>query len=124
MSRRPVLILVIVALLLVAAGGGYLLRDRIGRSSTVVPSTPPAAAGVAPAGAPQHRFLAVAPHVRPAVVHLGTIQRAKSRRGPNLPQGNDDPFFRDFFNQFFGSVGPDSPSEFRRPRPGPRATIA
>lgn len=57
----------------------------------------------------------VAQHVRPAVVHLGTIQKAKSRRGPNVPQGNDDPFFRDFFNQFFGSEGPDSRSEFRRP---------
>ncbi len=60
-------------------------------------------------------FVDVAQHVRPAVVHLGTIQRAKSRRGPNLPQGNDDPFFRDFFNQFFGSEGPDTRSEFRRP---------
>ena len=60
-------------------------------------------------------FVDVAQQVRPAVVHLGTIQRAKSRRGPNLPQGNDDPFFRDFFNQFFGSEGPDSRSEFRRP---------
>ena len=60
-------------------------------------------------------FVDVAQQVRPAVVHLGTIQRAKARRGPNLPQGNDDPFFRDFFNQFFGSEGPDSRSEFRRP---------
>ncbi|HEY7203239.1 MAG TPA: Do family serine endopeptidase [Methylomirabilota bacterium] len=114
MSRRPVLILVIVALLLVAAGGGYLLRDRIGRSP-VVPSSPQAAAGVALAESLQMGFVDVAQHVRPAVVHLGTIQRAKSRRGPNLPQGNDDPFFRDFFNQFFGSEGPDSRSEFRRP---------
>jgi serine protease Do/serine protease DegQ len=57
----------------------------------------------------------VAQQVRPAVVHLGTIQRAKSRRGPNVPPDNNDPFFRDFFNQFFGSEGPDSRSEFRRP---------
>jgi serine protease Do/serine protease DegQ len=80
-----------------------------------VPSTPQAAAGVALAESLQLGFVDVAQHVRPAVVHLGTIQRAKSRRGPNLPQGNDDPFFRDFFNQFFGSEGPDSRSEFRRP---------
>src|SRR4029453_2331285 len=115
MSPRPVLILLIVALLLVAAGAGSLLRDRIGRSTAPVPSTPQAAAGVALAEALQMGFVDVAQHVRPAVVHLGTIQRAKSRRGPNLPQGNDDPFFRDFFNQFFGSEGPDSRSEFRRP---------
>jgi serine protease Do/serine protease DegQ len=115
MSRRPVLILVVAALLLIAAGGGYLLRDRVGRTGAAVPSTPQAAAGVALAEALQVGFVDVAQHVRPAVVHLGTIQRAKSRRGPNLPQGNDDPFFRDFFNQFFGSEGPDSRSEFRRP---------
>jgi serine protease Do/serine protease DegQ len=115
MSRRPVLILLVAALLLIAAGGGYLLRDRVGRTGAAVPSTPQAAAGVALAESLQVGFVDVAQHVRPAVVHLGTIQRAKSRRGPNLPQGNDDPFFRDFFNQFFGSEGPDSRSEFRRP---------
>jgi Do/DeqQ family serine protease len=116
MSRRPVLIVVVAALLVAAAAGGYLIRDRVGRSSTApAPSTPQAASGTALAEALQVGFVDVAQQVRPAVVHLGTIQRAKARRGPNLPQGNDDPFFRDFFNQFFGSEGPDSRSEFRRP---------
>ena len=116
MSRRPILIAVVAFLLVAAGGGGYLLRDRLGRSAAApVPSSPQAASGLALAESLQLGFVDVAQHVRPAVVHLGTIQRAKNRRGPNLPQGNDDPFFRDFFNQFFGSEGPDSRSEFRRP---------
>ena len=116
MSRRPVLIAVVAILLVAAGGGGYLLRDRLGRSAAApAPSGPQAASGLALAEALQLGFVDVAQHVRPAVVHLGTIQKAKSRRGPNVPQGNDDPFFRDFFNQFFGSEGPDSRSEFRRP---------
>ncbi|MEX2222402.1 MAG: Do family serine endopeptidase [Candidatus Rokuibacteriota bacterium] len=124
MSRRPVLIAVVVILLVAAGGGGYLLRDRLGRSAAApTPSNPQAATGIALAEALQLGFVDVAQHVRPAVVHLGTIQRAKSRRGPNLPQGNDDPFFRDFFNQFFGSEGPDSRSEFRRPGLGSGVVI-
>jgi serine protease Do len=116
MSRRPILILVVAALLIAAAGGGYLVRDRVGRSSAApAATTPQSGAGFALAEALQAGFVDVAQQVRPAVVHLGTIQRAKPRRGPNMPQGNDDPFFRDFFNQFFGSEGPDSRSEFRRP---------
>jgi Do/DeqQ family serine protease len=116
MSRRPILIAVVAILLVAAGGGGYLLRDRLGRSAAApTPSSPQAASGLALAEALQLGFVDVAQHVRPAVVHLGTIQRAKSRRGPNVPPGSDDPFFRDFFNQFFGSEGPDSRSEFRRP---------
>jgi serine protease Do/serine protease DegQ len=116
MSRRPILIAVVAILLVAAGGGGYLLRDRLGRGvAAPTPGSPQTATGLALAEALQLGFVDVAQHVRPAVVHLGTIQRAKSRRGPNLPQGNDDPFFRDFFNQFFGSEGPDSRSEFRRP---------
>ncbi|MGH7403741.1 MAG: Do family serine endopeptidase, partial [Candidatus Rokuibacteriota bacterium] len=116
MSRRAVLIVVVAILLVAAGGGGYLLRDRLGRGvAAPAPSSPQAATGIAIAEALQLGFVDVAQHVRPAVVHLGTIQKAKSRRGPRLPPGNDDPFFRDFFNQFFGSQGPDSRSEFRRP---------
>src|SRR5690348_7726938 len=109
MSRRLVLVAVVAALLIAAAGGGYLVRGHLGRPDPSATATaPPAANGVALAEALQMGFVDVAQQVRPAVVHLGTIQRAKTRRGPNLPQGNDDPFFRDFFNQFFGSEGPDS----------------
>jgi len=116
MNRRLVLITVIAVLMIAAAGGGYLVRGHLGRGGAATPSSPQAATGIALAENLQMGFVDVAQHVRPAVVHLGTIQRAKQRRGPNLPQGNDDPFFRDFFNQFFGSEGPDSRSEF--PRPG------
>jgi Do/DeqQ family serine protease len=115
MSRRLVLIAVVAALLVAAAGGGYLVRGHLGRPGAPAPTTTPAATSIALAESLQMGFVDVAQQVRPAVVHLGTIQRAKTRRGPNLPQGNDDPFFRDFFNQFFGSEGPDSRSEFRRP---------
>ncbi len=115
MSRRLVLIAVVAALLAAAAGGGYLVRGHLGRPGAPAPTAAPAATSVALAESLQMGFVDVAQQVRPAVVHLGTIQRAKTRRGPNLPQGNDDPFFRDFFNQFFGSEGPDSRSEFRRP---------
>ena len=115
MSRRLVLIAVVAALLVAAAGGGYLVRGHLGRPAATAPTTPQAATSIALAESLQMGFVDVAQQVRPAVVHLGTIQRAKTRRGPNLPQGNDDPFFRDFFNQFFGSEGPDSRSEFRRP---------
>src|SRR5258706_9788633 len=116
MSGPWVRISVVAALLSAAAGGVYLVRGHLGRPSAApAPTSAQAATGVALAEALQMGFVDVAQQVRPAVVHLGTIQRAKSRRGPNLPQGNDDPFFRDFFNQFFGSEGPDSRSEFRRP---------
>jgi Do/DeqQ family serine protease len=115
MNRRLVLITVIAVLMIAAEGGGYLVRGHLGRGGAATPSSPQAATGIALAENLQMGFVDVAQHVRPAVVHLGTIQRAKQRRGPNLPQGNDDPFFRDFFNQFFGSEGPDSRSEFRRP---------
>jgi Do/DeqQ family serine protease len=115
MSRRPILIAGVALLLVAAAGAGYVLRDRVGRGGGPTPSSPQAATGIVMAEALQAGFVDVAQHVRPAVVHLGTIQKAKARRGPSLPQGNDDPFFRDFFNQFFGSEGPDSRSEYRRP---------
>src|ERR1700730_11964961 len=116
MSRRLVLVTVVAALLIAAACAGCLVRGHLGRPDPAVPATaPPAANGVALAEALQMGFVDVAQQVRPAVVHLGTIQRAKTRRGPHLPQGTADPFFRDFFNQFFGSEGPDSRSEFRRP---------
>jgi Do/DeqQ family serine protease len=115
MSRLALRTTAAVILLVAAAGGGYLLRDRLGR--------PVPQAGVVSAAAPalglpevlQQSFVGVAEHVRPAVVHLGTIQRAKRQRGPSVPPGTDDPFFKDFFNQFFGSEGPGPRSEYRQP---------
>jgi Do/DeqQ family serine protease len=116
--KRPILAGAAVALLvLLAAGGGYLAHDRLSRAAPVdVAAAKPTAAGPAMAEALQSSFIGVAQQVRPAVVHLGTIERAKARRGPSAPPGSsDDPFFKDFFNQFFGSEGPGPRSEFRRP---------
>jgi Do/DeqQ family serine protease len=104
------------AFLLVAfAGGGYLLRDRLGRPAPREAVSPTAVSAISLPEALQQSFVGVADHVRPAVVHLGTIQRAKMRRGPSTPPGTDDPFFKDFFNQFFGSEGPAPRGEYRQP---------
>ena len=58
---------------------------------------------LATADALQAAFVAVAERVRPAVVNIGTVQVSRSRRPPAIPgPGADDPFFKDFFDQFFG----------------------
>jgi Do/DeqQ family serine protease len=68
------------------------------------------------ADALQAAFVTVAERVRPAVVHLGTVQVARSRRPSIVPGPNaDDPFFKDFFDQFFGRGGPGQREEFRTP---------
>jgi Do/DeqQ family serine protease len=99
-----------------AAAGGYALRDRFGVPGPQPSVTAAAVPATASADALQQSFVSVARQVRPAVVHLGTIHHARSRRGPNAPPGGDDPFFRDFFNQFFGAErrGPSGP-ELRQP---------
>ena len=64
----------------------------------------------------QSAFVSVAERVRPAVVHIGTVQVARSRRPPAIPGPfADDPFFKDFFDQFFGPRSPGAPGEFRQP---------
>jgi len=113
---RPILAGSVLVLLLAAAGGGYLAHDRLSRAAPVGAAATAAPTAPALAEALQQSFVGVAQQVRPAVVHLGTIERAKVRRGPSAPPGSgDDPFFKDFFNQFFGSEGPGPRSEFRRP---------
>ena len=83
-----------------------------GRVRTVVPS----ANATATADALQAAFVAVAERVRPAVVNIGTVQMARGRRPPAIPgPGTDDPFFKDFFDQFFGRGGPGRREEFRTP---------
>ena len=115
MNRPAVRVALAVLLLAAAVGVGYLLRDRMGRP--VLGALPVAATSpsLALPEALQQSFVGVAEHVRPAVVHLGTIQRARPRREPSLPPGSDDPFFKDFFNQFFGPEGPAPRSEYRQP---------
>jgi Do/DeqQ family serine protease len=114
MSRLILRGTIVAALLLAAATGGYFAHDRLSRLARV--DTAAAKATPASAETLQQGFVSVAQQVRPAVVHLGTIERAKMPRGPSAPPGSgDDPFFKDFFNQFFGSEGPGPRSEFRRP---------
>jgi serine protease Do len=106
----------LVALLVaIAAGGGWVLHgvfpspgERAGASSRSF-------AGATPAESLQAGFVGVAEHVRPAVVNLGTIQKARGSRAPAPRPGGDDPFFEEFFKQFFGPEGPSGGSEYRRP---------
>jgi serine protease Do len=114
MNRSLVPGTLIALLVAIAAGGGWLLHgvvppagERSGSSSRPMP-------GPTPAEGLQAGFVGVAEHVRPAVVNLGTIQKARSRRAPGPQPGRDDPFFQDFFKQFFGPEGQGG-SEFRRP---------
>ncbi|MGH7354352.1 MAG: trypsin-like peptidase domain-containing protein [Candidatus Rokuibacteriota bacterium] len=94
-----------------AAYGWLVLKSTTGgETRTAVPVTPGAEAI-------QSAFVRVAEQVRPAVVHIGTLQVARSGR-PAVPPGPyaDDPVFKDFFDQFFGRRGPGGPgSEFRTP---------
>ncbi|MBI3636020.1 MAG: Do family serine endopeptidase [Candidatus Rokubacteria bacterium] len=67
------------------------------------------------ADALQAAFVNVAERMRPAVVHIGTVQLARARRPPPGPgPSSDDPFFKDFFDQFFGRT-PGPRGEFRQP---------
>jgi Do/DeqQ family serine protease len=79
----------------------------------------PVAAGASTAGAEalQAAFVTVVDRVRPAVVNIGTVQVSHTRRAPVVPGPgtNDDPFFKDFFDQFFGHGGPGRREEFRQP---------
>jgi serine protease Do/serine protease DegQ len=104
-------------LVVAAAGMGYVARDRMGSPAGTLPARGPAA----PAGVPetlQSAFVAVSQQVRPAVVNIGTIQRSRARRSLEPQPGRDEPFFHDFFKQFFGSEGPGQRPEWRRPSLG------
>jgi Do/DeqQ family serine protease len=80
------------------------------------PPPPPAATPLVTADALQAAFVSVAERVRPAVVHIGTVQVARARRPPQTPgPPTDDPFLKDFFDQFFGPRGPGQRGEFHQP---------
>jgi Do/DeqQ family serine protease len=98
---------------LAAAAGGYLIRDLRAPASPAAASRP-AGAGAALPETLQAAFVGVADQVRPAVVNVGIIQRGRRRAGGPQP-GTDDPYFQEFFRQFFGSEAPPSRPEFRRP---------
>lgn len=104
-------IVLVISIAFACIGAGFWLH-------TLWPGTASAPTSLSPVGtadALQAAFVSVAQRVRPAVVHVGTIQVARSRRPPSVPGPlADDPFFKDFFDQFFGRRGPGAPEEFRQ----------
>jgi len=108
-ARTSLLVLALVAVF----GAGLLIHALWSASARSAPAAAPSPQGTA--DALQSAFVGVAQRVRPAVVNIGTIQVARSRRAPFSPGQSDDPFFKDFFDQFFGSQTPGAPGEFRQP---------
>src|SRR5712691_2387643 len=80
-------------------GAGFWLHAIL--YGTPLRAQPPAPPAVNTADALQSAFVSVAERVRPAVVHIGTVQVARLRRPPALGPFADDPAFKDFFDQFF-----------------------
>jgi len=102
-------------LLFALAGLGFGVYGWTQGARTRGPA-PAGVAPIAPVDALQAAFVTVAERVRPAVVNIGTVQVSRARRTPVVPgPGADDPFFKDFFDQFFGQGGPGRREEFRQP---------
>ncbi len=104
---------VIAAALLASVGAGFWLHAWL-----LTRAVPPAAATASPARVAdtlESAFVGVAQRVRPAVVHVGTVQVSRTPRRPALPGPlEDDPFFKDFFDQFFGRGGSGRRQEFHQ----------
>jgi Do/DeqQ family serine protease len=114
MTPRDARVVLLVAVLFACLGGGFwahaMWTSLRGRPE------PPAPSPLATADTLQAAFVTVAERVRPAVVHIGTVQMARPRRPPATPgPPTDDPFFKEFFDQFFGRGRPGAPGEFRQP---------
>jgi Do/DeqQ family serine protease len=114
MTPQTARAVVVAALLFAFAGIGFAIYGWLGSGSGPSRTATPSPMGTA--DALQAAFVTVAEQVRPAVVHLGTVQVARGRRPSVVPGPNaDDPFFKDFFDQFFGRGGPGQREEFRTP---------
>src|SRR5881296_4133162 len=95
-------------------GGGFWLHALLMGPAPAARSAPPPSTNTAEAL--QSAIVSVAERVRPAVVHIGTVQVAKPRRPPMVPGPfSDDPLLKDFFDQFFGPRGPGRREEFHQP---------
>jgi serine protease Do len=113
MTPQTARAVVAAAILFAFAGAGFAVYGWLG--TTAGRSKPAAPSPMGTADALQAAFVTVAEQVRPAVVHLGTVQVSRSRRPPVVPGPNaDDPFFKDFFDQFFGRRGQGPSEEFRQ----------
>jgi Do/DeqQ family serine protease len=114
MTPQTVRAALVASVLFAFAGAGFAVFGWLTRPATK--GGPVAPAPIATADALQAAFVSVAERVRPAVVHLGTVQVARGRRPSIVPGPNaDDPFFKDFFDQFFGRSGPGRREEFQTP---------
>src|SRR5712691_13166334 len=112
MTPRSARGLVALAIVFASIGAGFWLHAVWTTRRSPPPSTPPT---LSTADGLQAAFVTVAERVRPAVVHIGTVQVARSRRPPSSPGPfADDPFFKDFFDQFFGPSRPGAPGAFRQ----------
>jgi serine protease Do len=95
-------------------GAGFWIHALLFPRSPAAPMVQ--TASTTPAEALQSAFVSVAERVRPAVVHIGTVQVAKDRRPPVTPGPfAEDPLLMDFFDQFFGPRGPGRREEFHQP---------
>jgi len=114
MTPQSVRAVLAASILFAFSGAAFAVYAVLTKPPAPARATPPPP--IATADALQAAFVSVADRVRPAVVHLGTLQVARGRRPPILPgpQG-DDPFFKDFFDQFFGRSGPGRREEFQTP---------
>ena len=99
----------------IAAGGGWVLHGVFPSASerAVASSRPAPGAGSRrePAGRLRGRRGARAPRRGQPRHHPEGALAPRARS----TAGRDDPFFQDFFKQFFGPEGPSGGSEFRRP---------
>jgi serine protease Do len=105
--------LLIAAAFFATLGAGFWLHAMW--TTTRPAPTAAAPSPISTADALQAAFVAVAERVRPAVVHVGTVQVARSRRSLVPGPHADDPALKDFFDQFFGPRTPAPREEFRQP---------
>jgi Do/DeqQ family serine protease len=114
MTPTSARVLLLASLLFACLGGGFWAH-ALWTSLRPEPAPPPPSP-LATADTLQAAFVTVAERVRPAVVHIGTVQMARPRRPPATPSPpTDDPFFKEFFDEFFGRGRPGAPGEFRQP---------
>ena len=118
MSRRGILVFL---LILIAVGAGYALRAFLVGFPSPRGSTARSPASVE-AESLQSAFVTVASAVKPAVVNIGTVQRLRGKTPlESKPFGSDDPFFKEFFEHFFGQI--PGPREYRQPGLGSGVVI-
>ena len=115
MTLKTARLLLVAGILFACAGAGFGVYGWLSRAGLVTRAHTPASA-LSTADALQAAFVTVAERVRPAVVNIGTVQVARGSRRPIIPGPvPDDPFFKDFFDQFFGRGGSGRREEFQQP---------